>query len=79
MKPLFTKALPPLSESLPACCGPFATWLSKPNLEEAKKKVKLCSNLPTTVHAGLLYDVMCNDVMYNCGMLNCVVHNCHAL
>lgn len=36
MKPLFTKAGPPLSESLPAWCGAFAACLSKPNLEEAK-------------------------------------------
>ena len=41
MKPLFTKAGPPLTESLPACCGPLAACLSKPNIEEAKSKVEI--------------------------------------
>ena len=39
MKPLFTKAGPPLTETLPACCGPLANCLSKPNIQEAKAQV----------------------------------------
>lgn len=41
MKPLFTKAGPPLSETLPACCAPLANFLSKPNIAEAKVQVLL--------------------------------------
>ncbi|XP_046853537.1 sodium/hydrogen exchanger 7-like isoform X2 [Xenia sp. Carnegie-2017] len=36
MKPLFTKAGPPLSETLPACCAPLANFLSQPNIAEAE-------------------------------------------
>jgi hypothetical protein len=39
MKPLFTKAGPPLSETLPGWCGSLANCLSKPNVEEAKAQV----------------------------------------
>ncbi|CAB3982682.1 sodium hydrogen exchanger 7 isoform X2 [Paramuricea clavata] len=40
MKPLFTKAGPPLSETLPGWCGSLANCLSKPNVEEAKAQKK---------------------------------------
>lgn len=55
MKPLFTKAGPPLSETLPAWCGAFAACLSKPNIQEAEaqksnltESVESLSNLDNT-------------------------------
>jgi hypothetical protein len=61
MKPLFTKAGPPLSETLPGWCGVLANCLSKPNINEAKAQVHytvyvtIMKTLPVSISIELLH------------------------
>ena len=68
MKPLFTKAGPPLSETLPDCCGPLANCLSKPNVAEAKAKV-YCIYLYYTYVYYIYY-------IYRVSQKSGVLHSC---